>query len=211
MTTIVALGNPEPEYAGTRHNVGRDAARAAFLAFEKDNSAHVRDWEKDSRTKSLIASIRVGIEPDHVLHFVMPNTFMNRSGTAVAECMKEKSPSDLIVLHDELDLPLGVVKIAHHKGAGGHNGVQSIIDHLKTNAFIRIRIGIGAVPKKAGEGAGEGIDLATSRAYDSGADYVLGRFTADERKVIDESLKKIAPIITAIREEGVEMAMNRFN
>src|SRR3990170_6465403 len=152
MYIIVGLGNPGEEYARTRHNTGRMAAE--FVA-------------------SKIEGIRV----------VMPDTFMNKSGIAVAKVIRsKKAAKSLIVIYDDLDLPLGTMKISYNRGSGGHKGVESIIRALKTKEFIRIRVGIG---KKN--------DVEK---------HILGEFKKSEIETLKKVFKKANEAVQIIVGEG---------
>ncbi len=121
----------------------------------------------------------------------VPDTFMNKTGPAVAKAMAGKSAKKLIVIHDDLDLPLGSLKISYGRGSGGHKGVESIIKALKTKEFIRIRIGIG---KKG--------DVEK---------HILGQFKKSELEVLKKTFKRVDEAVETIVNEGYEKAMNRFN
>jgi PTH1 family peptidyl-tRNA hydrolase len=199
MVIVIALGNPEPEYAGTRHNVAREALDR--LADDvKSRGGTVEEWRTDKLKKAAWTRARLDTT---MMTLVRPTTYMNHSGEAVRRFLE--SPEDresLIIVHDEFDMPLGSVKIAYARGAGGHNGVQSVIDHLGNRDFARIRIGIA--PK--GEDG-----RATRDPHKSGADYVLDSFGESERVVLDESLKKAVDMILSIAKIGVSESMNRYN
>src|SRR3990167_5086571 len=146
---IVGLGNPGSEYIDTRHNTGR-----IFLeAFAKAND--FSKWQLDKKTKALISEGKIG--KDKVL-LVEPETFMNKSGEVFKKLQatsyklkaKNKEISNLIVLHDDLDIPFGKFKISFNKSSGGHKGVESIIKAVKTQAFTRIRVGIATSAMPAG-------------------------------------------------------------
>jgi PTH1 family peptidyl-tRNA hydrolase len=173
MYIIVGLGNPKEEYALTRHNAGRMAAD--FVA------------SKNSRVKVFV-----------------PDTFMNKTGAAVAKVVKSvKAAQKLIVIYDDLDLPLGALKISYNRSSGGHRGVESIIKALKTQEFIRIRIGVspttpsGKLKKPKGEAEVE--------------KFILGEFKKPEMEILKKIFKKVAESIETIVEEGKEVAMTRFN
>jgi PTH1 family peptidyl-tRNA hydrolase len=159
---VVGLGNPGKEYEGTRHNIGRAVV-----------SAMVDDAAVPLKTKADAAlwSVKRGAHP---VFLMKPNTFMNASGAAVAPFMKMKkvAPAWLIVVHDELDLPFGEVRVSKNSSAAGHNGVQSIIDALSTQEFTRVRIGVG-----------RSAEIPSDK-------YVLARFTADEKKTLPEIIEK---------------------
>ena len=186
MYIIVGLGNPSPEYAGTRHNVGFEVV--TILADRFDIST---DFIKHKAVcgKGMIEGNKVII--------AKPQTFMNLSGESVRELVsyyKIDVTSELIVVYDDVDLPPGKIRIRKAGSAGGHNGMKNIISHIGTEEFIRIRVGVGEKPK--------GYDLA---------DYVLGHFKADEKDVMDTAFIDAANAVVAILNDGIDAAMNRFN
>ena len=175
---IVGLGNPGKEYADTYHNVGARAVRAfaAGLAFK----AHKRLFTYAAADGAV---------------FVLPLTFMNESGAAVRAAMKKfnAAPKDIIVVHDESDLPLGAYRVSTNRNAAGHRGVQSIIDALRTKNFARIRIGIHPpAPAAAGSGA---------RRAKAGT-FVLAHMNAGDQAVIDGVTEKIAEIVPVAAPTG---------
>lgn len=173
MHIVVGLGNPGDEYACTRHNTGRIAAD---LVAEK------------------VKSVKV----------LTPDTYMNHSGKFVAKHVKSKKAAEkLIVIYDDLDLPLGAMKISYNRSSGGHRGVESIIKALKTEAFIRIRIGIspttpsGKLKKPMGEKEVE--------------KHILGEFKTKEDEVLRKIFKKVVSAVEMIKKEGLQAAMGEFN
>lgn len=174
MYIVVGLGNPGEEYAGTRHNTGRMSAD--FVA------------EKVDGVKVLI-----------------PDTFMNSTGKFVAKHVKsQKAAQKLIVIYDDLDLPLGTIKISYDRGSGGHNGLESIIKALKTREFIRIRIGIAPLTPSG---------KAKSRPDGGGAleKYILGQFKESEMVILKKVFKKVAEAVETIVEHGYTRAMTEVN
>jgi PTH1 family peptidyl-tRNA hydrolase len=183
----VGLGNPGREYEGTRHNVGADVVD--LLA--------ARHGEKLRRSKELatVAEARVdGLR----LALAFPLTYMNDSGQAVAPLVRRFSIEDLtrlVIVHDELDLPVGVVRVKSGGGLAGHNGLRSIKSHLHSDAFTRVRIGIGKPP-----GGKEG-----------GVNHVLRAPGKREREELAVSVAVAADAVELLLAEGVEAAQNRFN
>ncbi len=181
---VVGLGNPGERYARNRHNVGfrcvRRLAAAHGLTFRRHGQA---------RTAS-------GTVAGRRLVLAMPQTFMNESGRAVAPLVRfHKLPLDhLLVVYDDLDLPPGSIRLRPGGGSGGHRGMLSIIQHLGSQDFPRLRIGIGRPP--------EGIDPA---------DYVLQNFSAGEEATIEEGLERAVAAIEFWLTEGIEEAMSRYN
>jgi peptidyl-tRNA hydrolase, PTH1 family len=183
---VVGLGNPGPEYAATRHNVGFRvvellAARAGGGRFSKHRTnADVLEGRLAGR-KVVLAK---------------PRTFMNVSGGPVAGLVKYFSvpPEDLVVVHDELDLGFGVVRLKRGGGEGGHNGLRSISRSLGTKEYLRVRFGIGRPPGRQDP-----------------ADFVLKRFSAAEAKELDLAVDLAADAAEALLAEGLEPAQNRFH
>lgn len=191
LTLVVGLGNPGPEYAATRHNVGFRCvavlARRHRLGFSH-RLAHSR-----------VAEGTIG---QHRVVLARPHTFMNRSGDAVAGLLRHYrlDPAHLLVVHDDLDLPLGRLRLRPEGSAGGHQGLRSIIERLRTAAVPRLRLGIG----RPGEDA-------TRRGQEAVVDYVLASFRPDELPVLEEMVERAADAVTCLLEEGMAAAMNRFN
>jgi peptidyl-tRNA hydrolase, PTH1 family len=181
---VVGLGNPGNQYKETRHNIG-------FLVVDE----LARRWNASPWKRRLEAEVSEHRAIGPVL-LVKPQTFMNLSGVSVREIAKfYKTPStDIIVVHDDLDLPAGRLRIRERGGAGGHRGIESILSHLGTDEFVRVRFGVGRPPE----------------GWES-ADYVLGRFSADELPMIREAVVKAADAVEDILKEGAAPAMNRFN
>lgn len=183
---VVGLGNPGKEYARTRHNVGEECVQV--LADRHGTSL------KAGRDQALIGETRFGTgigAPRVVLAF--PITFMNESGRAVAAMVRRyqiESVERLIVVHDELDLEPGVVKLKAGGGLAGHNGLRSITQHLKTQDYLRVRIGVGKPPNK-----------------DRGASHVLTRVPARQREVLDHAVADAADAVELIVSSGIDAAM----
>jgi PTH1 family peptidyl-tRNA hydrolase len=192
---IVGLGNPGEEYALTRHNAGRLALE--FFAKKTDASA----WKEDKKSQSLTTGARIGSQ---ILALVLPNTYMNKSGAAVGKFVKSvRAAERLVVIQDELDMPLGSFKLSYDRGSGGHKGIESIMRAVKTKRFTRIRVGVspatatGKLRKPSGE--------------KEVADFILARFKSHEMDELKKVFKKIAEAIECIVTEGPQIAMNRFN
>jgi PTH1 family peptidyl-tRNA hydrolase len=183
---IVGLGNPGDEYRLTPHNVG-------FLVV--DRIARERGVEiRNRQCRALTARIQVG---DEQVLLAKPETFMNLSGLSVRELVVEydtRPETDLIVIQDELDFPLGALRIQTRRSSAGHNGIESIIDSLGTQDFLRIRIGV-----------------APERKVQDGQSYLLSPFRKAELAVVDGMLDTAADAVKAILTEGAAAAMNRFN
>ena len=187
-TIIVGLGNPGPKYVGTRHNVG-------FVCL--DEVAHRYHTTFTSfRCRSYSAEVRV-----HGRRVILakPRTYMNLVGAAVECFVREEgiAPADVVAIYDDMDLPLGKVRIKRSGSHGGHNGMRSIITALGTDAFPRVRVGIGR-PLEAG-------------VQQSGISYVLGRFHREEEDIIGRAIELVGDAVDCILSDGVDVAMNRFN
>jgi PTH1 family peptidyl-tRNA hydrolase len=185
MKIIVGLGNPGKKYERTRHNAGFLVVDALARSLRFDLS--------QEKYHALAGKGRIG-EEDVLL--AKPQTYMNESGRSVGSIMRYTSAAalDLIVVHDELDLPLGTVRVKSGGGHGGHNGLRSIIDHLGAPDFIRVRVGIGR----------------PSPGRDA-ADYVLSPFAQEERASAERSFERAAEAVTAIIVDGLTKAMNDYN
>ena len=181
------MGNPGPEYRRSRHNLGADVV--ALLAERQGERL------KPARTeRSLVAEVRVD---GRRLALAFPQTYMNDSGMAVARLVRRFGIDDLarlVVVQDELDLPVGAVRVKLGGGLAGHNGLRSIGDHLHDRGFSRVRIGIGKPP-----GRQEGVD------------HVLRPPGKAERELLDVAVQEAADAVEAILADGVDAAMNRYN
>jgi PTH1 family peptidyl-tRNA hydrolase len=182
---IVGLGNPETDYADTRHNMGFACVRE--LARRLDVKVDRKRW------RSL-----VGRSESRGVWLVMPQTYMNLSGEAVARALKDTrlTPEQTWVVYDELDLPLCRMRIRLGGSGAGHNGVRSLIDTLGTDGFVRFRVGIG---KPARKGA------------PAGRSYVLGRFTKAEAQRLPHVISGVVDALELALEAGVERAMDQYN
>lgn len=183
---IVGLGNPGKEYAFTRHNAG-------FLTLDYlSDTLNVKI--NRSKFKALISEAAIG---DKRVLLMQPQTFMNNSGEAVAEAVKfyKIKPENVIVIFDDISLPVGKMRIRKNGSAGGHNGIKSIIAHLGTQEFPRVKIGVGEKPHKE-------MDLA---------DWVLSRFSQDDQKVLFEKFGDAAAAVKLMVAGKTDEAMNKFN
>ena len=194
MRYIVGLGNPGEEYELTRHNAGR----IAVLELVKKEG--MGELVFDKKINALVGKGEIGGEK---VQIILPETFMNKSGNALKKIITSaKKAENLIVVHDDIDLPLGKIKISFGKNSGGHKGVESVIKAVKTINFTRVRIGIsstnakGAVKKPSG---------------DKFLDYIVGKFKPAELAEMKKTAKKAAEVLRAIATEGVAKAMGKFN
>lgn len=186
---VVGLGNPGKQYAHTRHNVGQDTV--AELARRHDAPL------KGGRDQALVGEAQFGVGPEmRRVVLAVPITFMNDSGQAVgALCRRyDIEPAQLIVVHDELDLEPGVVRLKNGGGLAGHNGLRSINQHLKSQDFLRVRIGVGKPPSAA-----------------RGASHVLNRVPAVERAILDDAQQIAADAVETIIASGIDPAMAQFH
>ena len=186
MFIIVGLGNPGRDYQNTRHNIGFDVIDA--LA----DAAGISVIEK--KHKAIIGK---GVLDGQKVILAKPQTYMNLSGESVRDIIdyyKVDEQQELIVISDDISLDVGMLRVRKKGSAGGHNGLKNIIQHLGHDTFMRIKMGVGEKPK--------GYDLA---------DYVLGHFTQDERKLMDEAAKSAVEAIRMMLANDVDKAMNQFN
>jgi PTH1 family peptidyl-tRNA hydrolase len=183
---VVGLGNPGAEYAGTRHNVG--AATVALLADRHGGRL------KLGKERALVDEVRIGASR---VALAFPQTFYNDSGSAAAALVRRHGIEDLhrlVVVHDEMDLPVGKLKVKVGGGLAGNNGLKSIKAHLHTDDFVRVRLGIGKPPGRQ-----------------QGVDHVLRRPGKAEQAELDVVLAEAADAVELILVEGAEAAMTRFN
>lgn len=186
MYIIVGLGNPTREYQNTRHNIGFDVID---MIADKYNISVM-----EKKHKALIGK---GIFEGEKVILAKPLTYMNLSGESVRELVdyyKIDETEELIVIHDDISLDVGQLRIRKKGSAGGHNGIKNIIQHLGGDVFKRVKIGVGEKPR--------GYDLA---------DYVLGHFSKEERKIMDGSAERTAEAVKMMISEGVDAAMNLYN
>ena len=192
---IAGLGNPGEEYEGTRHNTGRillDIIRAELKA---------GDFEFDKKLNAQVADTKIKNEKVVLL---APETFMNNSGKSLAPLIKNaKSAEKLLVIYDDFQLPIGRMKISYNKSSGGHNGLESVIKSVKTEAFPRLRI--GTAPAKANG------DAKIPHGEEKVEKFILGPFKDDELKAVKKLGKKAAEVIQVWVKEGREKATNVCN
>jgi len=192
MKLIVGLGNPGRRYVNNRHNVGFKCvdllAREHGISLTRRRALSKLGSGDVAGTKTVLAK---------------PQTFMNLSGEAVSALVRryKLSSQDILVIYDDLDLPLGKIRIREKGSSGGHNGLKSIISHLGTQDFPRIRIGIAPA---------EGSDISSAPKVDA-IEHVLSDFTEAEKTVMREVYAKVAAVIECILTEGIAAAMNKYN
>ncbi|HKA92907.1 MAG TPA: aminoacyl-tRNA hydrolase [Acidimicrobiia bacterium] len=182
---VVGLGNPGDEYRKSRHNLG---AEVVELLAERHGGRLRKRKERALVDEVTIDGKRVTL--------AVPLTYVNDSGHAVGALVRRfgVTPEELVVVHDELDLPVAELKVKSGGGLAGHNGLRSIVEHLHTQDFQRVRLGVGKPVSK-----------------EHGADHVLNRFGKRERAEVDVTVEQAADAVEAIARDGVDAAMNRFN
>jgi PTH1 family peptidyl-tRNA hydrolase len=215
MFYIVGLGNPGEGYENSRHNTGRMAVLKLF----KDLG--IKEFEFNKKANALVTSGKVGKEKATL---VLPETFMNKSGNAVSYFIKppasakasagkaklRKGLDNLVVVHDDIDLPIGTLKISYNKGTGGHRGLDSVAKAVKTLEFVRIRIGISPMSAK-GRAKKPGTNLPPKKAGEAVIDFILGKFKPSEMEIMKKTFKKASEAIQTLVTEGRDKAMNLFN
>lgn len=186
---VVFLGNPGEKYKKTWHNAGWIIADEIVPNKE--------DWLFNKYAQADFSKLNLGGKE---IEFIKPQTFMNNSGLAVRYVMDKQSmsPEDIIVVYDDLDLPIGSLKISHNRGDGGHNGIKSIINQTGSSSFIRVRIGIA--PKEG-----------RTSIFGDFSDYVLRSIDEEYFETIKDMSSTIKDIISSLAQSGVENTMNKFN
>ena len=185
MYLIVGLGNPENEYAHTRHNMGFDAINE----IAKKNNINI--------TKTKFKSLyETGIIQNQKVILLKPQTYMNASGESIKEVYDfyNIKPEELIVIYDDIDIAKGKIKLRKKGGPGSHNGMKSVIQELGITDFTRIRVGIGQPEFKS--------DMIN---------YVIGKVPEEEQKILQEGTQKAAEAVEEIIKNGIDIAMNKFN
>lgn len=185
MYIIIGLGNPSKQYEKTRHNVGFEVIDVLADKLNIDVG--------DKKHKALCGK---GVYDGKRIVLLKPQTFMNLSGESVRAAVDfyKVLPEDVIIIYDDVSLDPGQLRIRLKGSAGGHNGIKSIISHLGTQEFPRVKVGVGEKPKE--------MDLA---------DYVLGHFTGGEREIMDAAFRDAADAVCAMISEGADTAMNHYN
>lgn len=188
---IVGLGNPGPKYDRTRHNIGFEVVDALAKSLPGVSLASNKRFQGDA------GEFRSAGERTVLLK---PSTYMNKSGQSVRAVLDwyKLTPAEVLIVYDDMDLPTGKLRMRLSGGAGGHNGMKSIISHLGTKAFPRLRVGVGSADK-SGDPNGAVIS------------HVLGRFSPEERKIVDAVIPMAVDAIDLSLRKGVERAMNLYN
>ena len=193
MKLVVGLGNPGQIYAHNRHNIG-------FMCLRYFARTHGIHFDK----KQCQARTGAGEVAGNKLILARPQTYMNLSGESVSRLVKKFNISlnDLLVIHDDLDLPLGKIRIRRVGSSGGHNGIESIITHLGSQDFTRIKVGIGRPPLTEGSTEDKEEEVIT---------HVLNDFTPEEKETTTQVIPKVNEAILYLLTEGLTAAMNRYN
>lgn len=200
MYYIVGLGNPGDEYKISRHNAGR----IVLDTFRKKQK--LDDFEFNKKLNALVCEGKIKKEKAQLL---APETFMNKSGLSMKSIITSKKKAEsLILIHDDIDLPLGKFKISFGKGSAGHRGVESVVKNVKTIDFIRVRVGVApSTPRRAGQAIGK-IKKPTGEKM---IDFIIGNFKPAELETLKKISNKITSALEVIMEDGVYKAMNLFN
>ena len=195
MFVVVGLGNPGVEYEHTRHNVGR----IALSRFLKDHA--FPELVSSGKYASLISEGAVGKEKTLVM---FPETFMNKSGSAVKKAVASKKQAEkLIVVHDDIDLPFGSMKISVGRGSGGHNGVASVIRSVGTKDFVRIRVGVAPATPSG--------NVRKPKGEQKVVDFLMGDFKKAEEVKLKHVTKNVSGAVEMCITDGVAAAMNAYN
>lgn len=199
MKLIVGLGNPGEKYINTRHNLGFEVV--GNLGKKLDQG----DWKLENKFKAeILKQVEYAGQDDEQLILVKPQTYMNNSGMAVklvADYFKV-APQDIIIIHDDLDLMLGKIKVRLGGAAGGHHGVESIIEALGSDQFIRVRLGIGNLKSHSGE---------HKRVSFNAEHFVTEEFLPVEHSKVKHMIKQAVGALELLLEKGLEEAQNQFN
>ena len=203
---IAGLGNPGEEYENNRHNTGR-------IMIEHFRMTHeFPEWKEDKKIKALVSKGKIGaasakssgVPREESVVLLEPNDFMNNSGKSVAPLVTSKKAAEkVIIIYDDIDLPLGAIKISYNRSSGGHNGVGSVIKCLKTEEFVRVRVGASKVSAKGTAKKPKGEEAVLK--------FLLGDFKKDEMAVLSKVAKRVAEALELIVLEGREKAMGEFN
>ena len=190
MKLLVGLGNPGKKYEQTWHNLG-------FMTLDQLATSRPEEFLKFKKNLRLKADVCEGANPQEKLILVKPQTFMNKSGEAIKDLVNfyKIKPENLWVFHDDIDLPLGKIRISHDASAGGHKGVQSIIEQIGSQDFVRFRLGIQKNTPN---------NLPTET-------YVLQKIDKEAKVIIDEMIQKVISAIEVALIQGISEAMNEFN
>jgi PTH1 family peptidyl-tRNA hydrolase len=191
---IAGLGNPGEEYEYTRHNTGR-------IILDFVQKEYGGDFSFNKKLNAKVSEAKVGKEK---VTLVAPETFMNLSGKSIAPLVKSiKAAEKLVVIYDDFSLPLGKIRISYNRSSGGHNGLESIIKAVKTEAFVRIRIGTAPENSKGNAKLINGEDKIEK--------FILGKFKEDELKELKKVAKAVVEAVAVLIKDGRDRAMSQFN
>ncbi len=192
---LVGLGNPGKEYENTRHNLGR----IVLECFRK--KCDFSDWKESKKNHGLISGGKIKKSKVMMLE---PETFMNKSGLSVSSFIDSRKKAEkLIVVHDDLDLPIGTFKISYNKGSGGHRGLDSIVKNIKTKEFVRVRVGISQFTPTG--------KLKKPQGEQKVLDYLMSDFSKKDLEILKKIKPKIVQAIESVIVDGRQVAMNLFN
>jgi len=193
---VVGLGNPGPEYEHTRHNVGRMVVEAVHDLLDAS------DWRDDAKLRARVST--AALDTGDIVMLVLPDNYMNRSGGSVAPLITgAKQAERLVVVHDDIDLPVGTVRIVFNRGAGGHRGVESIVRAIKTRAFARVRVGVVPVAPSG--------KLRKPAADDKVHDLILKKLSTKDREYIATCIAHVARAVEMLLLQGRTAAMQQYN
>lgn len=193
---VVGLGNPGMEYERTRHNVGRVVVTRVTERLQSTG------WRHDTTLNAQVCVVTVN--PATQVHCVLPEGYMNRSGASVAPLVRKLGPeTEVVVVHDDIDLPLGTIRIVHDRGAGGHNGVLSIERTLKTRQFTRVRVGVVPVSPTG--------ELKKPRGADAVERFILKPLTSTQVAMLAHTIETAVDATIATLRDGRDAAMRRYN
>ncbi len=193
---FVGLGNPGEEYERTRHNIGRMALQGLALEFGAE------DFEMEKGAKALVSRAKVG---KHDVWMALPETFMNKSGSAVVYLATKKKvkPENIIVLYDDMDLPMGTARMAFARGSGGHRGVESVIKALKTKDFLRVRVGVSPETPTG--------KLRKPHGDEKVIKFILGKIKDDDLRAFKKVFKHVNGALLTLLEKDRGEAMKECN
>jgi PTH1 family peptidyl-tRNA hydrolase len=191
----LGLGNPEEVYQGTRHNVGQFMMEAAARALTTE------EWKEDTKAKVATLKAKIG---KHTVLFVRPLVNMNVNGKVLPVFIKTaKDRERLVVFYDDMDLPLGRIKLSYGRSSGGHRGLESVIKTLKSKDFLRVRVGVSPSTPSG--------KLKKPQGEDKVIEFVLGKFKDSELEILKKERKNMKGVVETFVTKGFEQAMNEFN
>lgn len=195
---IVGLGNPGEEYKETRHNAGRMVLEA--LVKKVPEGMKTGEWAFEKKRNALLAEGKLGKKTFLLL---LPETFMNKSGESLKGLIgSAKAAHNLILVRDDIDLPLGKLKIVYNRGTGGHKGLESIVRAVKTSEFAQIKIGVSPATPKG---------KIKKPDQEKVVDFIVGKFKPAETEILKKTIKEAKEAVFTLLKEGREKAMNEYN